>query len=40
MVILWNDSEIGIAWPVGAAEAIVSEKDTKGKLLCETDVFP
>lgn len=37
--ILWNDPEIGISWPVGAADAIVSEKDARGKLLREAEVF-
>jgi dTDP-4-dehydrorhamnose 3,5-epimerase len=37
--ILWNDPEIGIAWPVSAADAIVSEKDAKGRLLREAEVF-
>ena len=27
--ILWNDPELGIAWPVEAGEAIVSDKDRK-----------
>ncbi len=31
--ILWNDSEIGIAWPVKAADAIVSEKDRRHPLF-------
>jgi dTDP-4-dehydrorhamnose 3,5-epimerase len=35
--ILWNDPELGITWPV--ADVIVSEKDAKGKLLREAEVF-
>jgi dTDP-4-dehydrorhamnose 3,5-epimerase len=38
--ILWNDPEIGIRWPVEAAEAVVSQKDAAGKLLREAEVFP
>ncbi len=37
--IVWNDPELAIAWPVNAADVIVSEKDGKGKLLREADVF-
>lgn len=38
--IRWNDAELGIPWPVAAADAIVSEKDGKGATLREADVFP
>jgi dTDP-4-dehydrorhamnose 3,5-epimerase len=27
--VLWNDSDLGIDWPVGADEAILSEKDRR-----------
>ncbi len=37
--ILWNDQELGIRWPIAADEAIVSEKDAKGKLLRDAEVF-
>ena len=37
--ILWNDPELGIKWPIAAGNAIVSEKDAKGKLLRDTEVF-
>lgn len=37
--IVWNDPELGIAWPVKAECVIVSEKDAKGKLLREAEVF-
>ena len=37
--ILWNDPEIGIAWPVDAANVIVSEKEREGKLLRDAEVF-
>lgn len=38
--IRWNDPEIGIAWPVSAAEIVVSAKDAAGKLLREAELFP
>ena len=37
--ILWNDPELGIEWPIAASDAIVSEKDVKGKLLRDAEVF-
>jgi dTDP-4-dehydrorhamnose 3,5-epimerase len=37
--ILWNDPELAIEWPIGKDEAIVSEKDAKGKLLKDAEVF-
>jgi len=37
--IAWNDPEIGIAWPVEAESLIISEKDRKGTLLREAEVF-
>lgn len=37
--ILWSDPEIAIHWPIRADEAIVSEKDAKGKLLKDAEVF-
>ena len=37
--ILWNDPELAIPWPIAAGEAIVSEKDAKGKLLRDAEVF-
>jgi dTDP-4-dehydrorhamnose 3,5-epimerase len=33
--ILWNDPEIGIEWPVGAAEAELSDKDRKAQTLAQ-----
>jgi len=38
--VLWNDPELGIEWPVSAAEAIVSEKDQQGRPLREAELFP
>jgi dTDP-4-dehydrorhamnose 3,5-epimerase len=37
--IAWNDAEIGIAWPIDAADAIVSEKDRAGARLRDAEVF-
>jgi len=37
--VLWNDAEMGIAWPVSAAEVIVSRKDAEGRRLREAEVF-
>jgi dTDP-4-dehydrorhamnose 3,5-epimerase len=37
--IVWNDPDLAIPWPVGAAEAIVSEKDRKGASLKDAEVF-
>ncbi len=35
--ILWNDSDLGIAWPL-TAEPIVAMKDTAGTAFLQTDV--
>lgn len=35
--VLWNDPQIGIAWPVEPAEAILSERDRKLPRLGEID---
>ncbi|HEY2860365.1 MAG TPA: dTDP-4-dehydrorhamnose 3,5-epimerase [Terracidiphilus sp.] len=37
--IVWNDTELGIPWPVSAENAIVSDKDQKGAVLGEAEVF-
>jgi dTDP-4-dehydrorhamnose 3,5-epimerase len=37
--ILWNDPDLGIAWPVSQEKAIVSKKDAQGKRLHEAEVF-
>jgi dTDP-4-dehydrorhamnose 3,5-epimerase len=37
--IVWNDADIGIPWPVGPENAIVSEKDRKGATLRDAEVF-
>jgi dTDP-4-dehydrorhamnose 3,5-epimerase len=33
--VLWNDPEVGIDWPISAAEAQLSEKDKKAQTLAE-----
>ncbi len=38
--LLWNDPELGIEWPVSAADAIVSAKDLRGKSWNSAEVFP
>ncbi|MFT4046688.1 MAG: dTDP-4-dehydrorhamnose 3,5-epimerase [Solimonas sp.] len=40
--ILWNDPAIGIAWPEvpGMSAPLLSEKDRKGALLSEAEVYP
>jgi dTDP-4-dehydrorhamnose 3,5-epimerase len=38
--IRWNDPDIGIRWPVSAADVIVSEKDDRGAALRDAEVFP
>ena len=37
--IRWNDPDIGIPWPVGQDDAIVSAKDSQGAPLREAEVF-
>jgi dTDP-4-dehydrorhamnose 3,5-epimerase len=37
--ILWNDRELGIQWPVGDEEAVVSAKDRQGKPFNAAEVF-
>ena len=38
--VLWSDPSLGIKWPlVDGRTPIVSEKDTRGKLLTEADLF-
>ena len=32
----WNDPELGIAWPVSAAEALLSDKDRRQPVLAES----
>lgn len=38
--ILWNDPQLGIAWPLSAGETpLLSAKDAAGKLLSEAEVY-
>ncbi len=38
--LLWNDPALGIAWPLsGGVSPILSEKDSKGKRLSESELF-
>lgn len=37
--ILWDDPDIGIPWPLSAADAILSDKDLKGSALRDAEVF-
>jgi dTDP-4-dehydrorhamnose 3,5-epimerase len=37
--ILWNDSDLGIAWPVASGDAIVSDKDAHGSSFADAEVF-
>jgi len=36
---VWNDPELGIAWPVVPEAAIVSEKDAQGATLETAELF-
>lgn len=38
--ISWDDSSIGIDWPLQGATPVMSEKDLKGRGLVEAEVFP
>ncbi len=38
--IVWNDPDLAIPWPVSGDDAIVSEKDRKGALLRNAEIFP
>jgi dTDP-4-dehydrorhamnose 3,5-epimerase len=38
--ILWNDPDLGIAWPLSAEDAVVSEKDRQGSRFQDAEVFP
>jgi dTDP-4-dehydrorhamnose 3,5-epimerase len=37
--IAWNDPDLAIEWPVSSEEVIVSEKDRRGALLRDAEVF-
>ncbi|HUX27794.1 MAG TPA: dTDP-4-dehydrorhamnose 3,5-epimerase [Terracidiphilus sp.] len=38
--IAWNDPDLAIPWPVAPEDVIVSDKDRKGAVLREAEVFP
>jgi dTDP-4-dehydrorhamnose 3,5-epimerase len=37
--VIWNDPDLNIAWPVGAGEVVLSDKDTVLPRLAECDVW-
>jgi dTDP-4-dehydrorhamnose 3,5-epimerase len=37
--ILWNDPALGIGWPLGGNEPLLSAKDKLGKLFSEAELF-
>jgi dTDP-4-dehydrorhamnose 3,5-epimerase len=37
--IAWNDPDLAIAWPVAAERLVISEKDSKGSLLRDAELF-
>ena len=38
--LIWNDPDIGIAWPIGEGLPVLSAKDVNGKTLRDADLFP
>lgn len=38
--IRWNDSDLGVAWPLGAAQPLLSAKDAQGVMFREAEVYP
>jgi dTDP-4-dehydrorhamnose 3,5-epimerase len=38
--IVWNDPDLAIPWPIAAQDVIVSEKDRKGTMLRDAEIFP
>jgi dTDP-4-dehydrorhamnose 3,5-epimerase len=39
-ILLWNDPTLGIEWPLlNGQPPVLSEKDSRGKLLSETELF-
>lgn len=37
--IRWNDESLGLEWPIDPKDVLTSEKDLKGKLLKEAELF-
>lgn len=37
--LLWNDSELGIQWPLDGAQPILSEKDLVAKRISDAEVY-
>jgi dTDP-4-dehydrorhamnose 3,5-epimerase len=37
--IVWNDPEIGIAWPSPVSESLISDKDRRGHRLNQAEVY-
>jgi dTDP-4-dehydrorhamnose 3,5-epimerase len=38
--LLWNDPAIGIEWPIpGGGEPLVSDKDKRGLLVAQAEVY-
>ncbi|MGD0733971.1 MAG: dTDP-4-dehydrorhamnose 3,5-epimerase [Terracidiphilus sp.] len=38
--IAWNDPDLAIPWPISASDAIISDKDRKGAVLRDAEIFP
>jgi len=38
--VLWNDPQIGVAWPLGAEAPVIADKDRNAKRLAEAEVYP
>jgi dTDP-4-dehydrorhamnose 3,5-epimerase len=38
--IAWNDPSLAIQWPISAADSVISDKDSKGCLLTDAELFP
>ena len=37
--IRWNDEALGIQWPIDPKDVVTSEKDLRGRSLCDAEVF-
>jgi len=38
--IRWDDEDLAIAWPISAADVVISDKDRDGMTLKQAEVFP